>query len=326
MTERDLNIVREFYNALLEGLNQIIIGQEDIKQFLILSLFCEGNVLLEGMPGLGKTVSVKSLARLLGLTFKRVQFTPDLMPSDILGSEVLETAPDGKKELVFKYGPVFTNFLLADEINRASPKTQAALLEAMEEKQVSVHGNSIPLPRPFFVVATQNPVELEGTYPLPEAQLDRFIVKLVVRPPTEDQLVEVINQESSKLSKEINPVLPTNETLTVLELAQRMISQVIISEKLLRVIARIVTSLNPLSPTSPSPVKQFIKHGPGPRASIALAKLAKARALSRGNIYVSLEDIRDCLSPALRHRIILSFEAEAEQIDADTILEDIKTF
>ncbi len=326
MSEAELNLVKEFYSGLIQGLNQAIVGQSEIKRFTILSLFAEGNVLLEGMPGLGKTVTVKTLAKLLGLDFKRVQFTPDLMPSDILGSEVLENLTDGSKRLVFKEGPIFTNFLLADEINRASPKTQSALLEAMEEKQVSVHGVSRPLPSPFFVVATQNPIELEGTYPLPEAQLDRFLVKLVVRPPSEDELIEIILQETSGDKIEIQPIVSREESEKILFLAKKLIREVVISEKLLKVISRIVTSLNPQSPKAIDPAKKYIRHGPGPRASLAIAKIAKGLALSEGRIYVTLEDVREALTPTLRHRLILSFEGEAEGIDSDLIINEIKSF
>ncbi len=326
MSEAELNLVKEFYSGLIQGLNQAIVGQSEIKRFTILSLFAEGNVLLEGMPGLGKTVTVKTLAKLLGLDFKRVQFTPDLMPSDILGSEVLENLTDGSKRLVFKEGPIFTNFLLADEINRASPKTQSALLEAMEEKQVSVHGVSRPLPSPFFVVATQNPIELEGTYPLPEAQLDRFLVKLVVRPPSEDELIEIILQETSGDKIEIQPIVSREESEKILFLAKKLIREVVISEKLLKVISRIVTSLNPQSPKAIDPAKKYIRHGPGPRASLAIAKIAKGLALSEGRVYVTLEDVREALTPTLRHRLILSFEGEAEGIDSDLIINEIKSF
>ncbi|MCX7953259.1 MAG: AAA family ATPase, partial [Deltaproteobacteria bacterium] len=289
MTQDQVDVVHEFYSGLKSGLDSLIIGQNEIKKFLILSILAQGHVLLEGMPGLGKTLSVKALASLMGVEFKRVQFTPDLMPSDITGSEIIEEDQNRVKNLVFKKGPVFTNFLLADEINRASPKTQSALLEAMEEKQVTVYGVTYVLPKPFFVVATQNPIELEGTYPLPEAQLDRFLVKLLVKPPTEDDLVKIISEISSREPFLPGPLLDPEKTILVLDTARELILEAIISEKLLRIIARVTTFLNPLSQQSPQAVKKYIRYGPSPRASLSLAKLAKTLAVSSGRMHVTLD-------------------------------------
>lgn len=324
MSEAGLKLCGEFFQSVISSLDQVIVGQQEVKKFLVLALLIEGHVLIEGLPGLGKTVTVKTLSKLLGLDFRRIQFTPDVMPADILGTEILETADDGSKKLVFKKGPVFTNFLLADEINRASPKTQSALLESMEERQVTVFGQTYPLPRPFYVVATQNPIELEGTYPLPEAQLDRFLIKLIVNPPTEDELVEVIIQETSKPPAEVKPILETDQILDLLQLARDLLVEIVVPDKLLRVIARITSFLNPVQPASPTAVKKYIRNGPGPRGSLALTKVAKANALVSARPYVTMDDIKEAITPTLRHRLILSFEAEAEGINPDSILEEIK--
>lgn len=324
MSETGLKLCADFFQSIISSLDQVIVGQAEVKRFLVLALLNEGHVLIEGLPGLGKTVTVKTLSKLLGLEFRRVQFTPDIMPADILGTEILETTDDGSKKLVFKNGPIFTNFLLADEINRASPKTQSALLEAMEEKQVTVFGQTYPLPRPFYVVATQNPIELEGTYPLPEAQLDRFLIKLIIEPPSEDDLVEVILRETSRAPVEIKPLLETDQVIDILQLAKELLVDIVVPEKLLKVIARITSFLNPAQAASPETVKKYIRNGPGPRGSLALTRMAKAMALVNSRTYVTLDDIRETVIPTLRHRLILSFEAEAEGIDPDSILEEVR--
>jgi len=322
MLEKELDQIGNFFDTFFNNLKKHLVGQETTLKFLILSLMCEGHVLLEGIPGLGKTLMVKLLAQLLGLEFKRIQFTPDLMPSDILGTEILEERGSEKK-FVFKKGPIFANFILADEINRASPKTQSALLEAMEERQVTAFGSTYVLPTPFFVVATQNPIEFEGTYPLPEAQLDRFLCKLLIFPPTEEELVEILDRESSIKALRVDPLFNFSETQRILALAKALINSVLIPEKLKRTIAKLTSALNPASPKSPSSIKKYLRSGPGPRGAISLARLAKALAVSQKRAHVSLDDIIEVFLPALRHRLVLSFEAQAEGILVDDLLTEV---
>jgi MoxR-like ATPase len=297
---------------------------EGVLRATLASIFARGHVLLEGAPGLGKTLLVKSLASALGLSFKRVQFTPDLMPSDVTGTQVLTEDAGGARRFVFKQGPVFANIILADEINRATPKTQASLLEAMEERQVTVLDQTYKLPQPFFVLATQNPIELEGTYPLPEAQLDRFLVKILVPSPSSAELKEILRRTTGTNSYEIEPVFTPEIALNEIARMQAIVRHVVVSDPLQEVLVRIIAALTPSSEFAPDDVKRYVRFGPGPRGAQSIVLAAKVNALLDGRINISFDDIREALKPTLRHRLILQFQAEADGVTADDILEEVR--
>jgi len=315
---------QETFKTLENEVRKVIVGHDDVIRKVLISFFAGGHVLLEGVPGLGKTLLVKSLSHALGMSFKRIQFTPDLMPSDIVGTEVL-TDNNGRREFQFKKGPIFTHVVLADEINRATPKTQSAVLEAMEEKQVTVFGESHVLESPFMVLATQNPIELEGTYPLPEAQLDRFFFKLVVSPPSSDQLREILKRTTGTEVDECARVLPNDNGNLVMEMNQ-LLRQVMIAPPIEDYVVRLVHATQPCGQdngaATPS-VKQFIRFGSSPRGAQSIILGAKGNALAEGRVHVSYEDIEKVLPPALRHRIILNFQAEAENVTPDQILTEV---
>jgi MoxR-like ATPase len=299
-------------------LGRVIVGQARLLDEVLLALLAGGHVLLEGVPGLGKTVLVKTLGDATGLEFSRVQFTPDLMPADITGSLILEETERGR-EFTFRRGPVFSNLVLADEINRATPKTQSALLEAMQEHQVTVSGVTHALPRPFFVLATQNPIEMEGTYPLPEAQTDRFLMKLSVERPSVEELTEVLKRTTGLLPPEVTAVLQVEALLKL----QKQAASVMVADPLLDYVARLVSATHPDSPLCPSGMRRFIRFGSSPRGAQALVKLGKARALSLGREHLALEDVQALAAPVFRHRIHLSFEGETEGITTDQVVESI---
>lgn len=288
----------EKLSRLTSELQQVLFGQSELIEQLVTALIANGHVLLEGLPGLGKTQLIKGLARAVDLEVKRIQFTPDLLPGDITGNPILEEA-EGKRRFTFQRGPIFTNFLLADEINRASPKTQSALLEAMQESRVSVMGQTHELPRPFFVLATQNPIELEGTYPLPEAQLDRFLFKLDVHRTSTDTLAKIISHRHIGEDPEVRSVL-TGEELSELMLQAR---QVFLPEVVVTYIARLVDFTH----KGQSQAAAGVKYGASPRAALAIAAAARARALIRGRINASFEDVSAVAIPALQHRLILEY-------------------
>jgi MoxR-like ATPase len=264
------------------------------------------------------------VARTLGLSFKRIQFTPDLMPSDVTGTQVLTEDDSGRRTFVFKAGPVFANVVLADEINRATPKTQASLLEAMEERQVTVLNETHLLPRPFFVLATQNPVELEGTYPLPEAQLDRFLMKLLLVSPTETELKEVLLRTTGVNVPEAQPVIAPEDAAQQIEVMKRLVRYVVMSDPIYQVLVRMIGALTPTSEYATPLVKQYVRFGPGPRGAQAVVLCAKTAALLDKRINVSFDDIRAVLKPALRHRMILNFQAEADGVSADQIVDQVR--
>jgi MoxR-like ATPase len=298
---------------------KLIVGQKQIVDELLISVLAGGHCLLEGVPGLAKTLIVSTLAQSLELDFRRVQFTPDLMPSDIIGTEILEEDHvSGKRFFKFQKGPVFTNILLADEINRTPPKTQAALLEAMQERRVTYAGEVHTLPQPFFVLATQNPVEQAGTYPLPEAQLDRFLMFIRVPYPSEAEEVEILNRTTGNRKVEINTVLNAGDMLAL----QSLVREVEISEVLLTYIARIVRASRP-GETDNALVKEYVRWGSGPRAGQALVLCAKARALMNGHFAVTTEDIRQVAKAVMRHRILLNFQAEANAITTGSIIDKL---
>jgi MoxR-like ATPase len=311
------------FKRLEAEVGKVIVGHDDVIRKVLIAFFSGGHVLLEGVPGLGKTLLVKSLSQALGLSFKRVQFTPDLMPSDIVGTEVL-TESNGRREFQFKKGPIFAHVVLADEINRATPKTQSAVLEAMEEKQVTVFGESHVLESPFMVLATQNPIELEGTYPLPEAQLDRFFFKLLVASPSPAELREILQRTTGAETNEVAKVLPDDGGKLIVAMTQ-LLRQVLIAPPIEDYVVRVVHATQPnLSNGRPaSPVKQYLRFGSSPRGAQSVILGAKGNALAEGRVHVAYEDVEKVLFPALRHRIILNFQAEAENVNADQILAEV---
>ena len=304
----------DMIGSLRDELGRVIVGQKDLLDEVLLALVAGGHVLLEGVPGLGKTVLVKTLADCTGLSFSRVQFTP----ADITGSIILEETETGR-EFRFRRGPIFHSLVLADEINRATPKTQSALLEAMQEFQVTVGGEGHQLPRPFFVLATQNPIEMEGTYPLPEAQTDRFLVKLSVERPQPEELSEILRRTTGLKPPETERVLSAEDILDL----QRLATQVLVADPLLDYVARLVCATHPGSEDCPQSVASFIRYGSSPRGAQALLKLGKARALSKGRDHLALEDVKTLAKAVFRHRIHLSFEGETEGVTPDAIVETI---
>ncbi len=308
---------REIAAQVEEAVRQVIVGQEEVVRHALIALFADGHLLLEGLPGLGKTMLVRTMARALHLDFTRVQFTPDLMPADILGTDVLEMDEAGGRRFRFHRGPVFTNLLLADEINRATPKTQSALLEAMQERQVSVGGRTYPLPQPFLVLATQNPIELEGTYPLPEAQLDRFLFKVNVGYPDEDALVEILRRTTGAEEPQVEPVA-TGETVLAMQALARGVP---VATPVARYAARLVAATHPQDESAPEEIRRYVRYGASPRGAQALIRGAKVAALLAGRFNAAVEDIRAVAKAALRHRLILTYEAEAEGITADRLIE-----
>ncbi len=304
--------------AQVEGaVRRVIVGQEEVVRHALIALFADGHLLLEGLPGLGKTMLVRTMAQALHLDFTRVQFTPDLMPADILGTDVLEMDEAGGRRFRFHRGPIFTNLLLADEINRATPKTQSALLEAMQERQVSVGGRTYPLPQPFLVLATQNPIELEGTYPLPEAQLDRFLFKVNVGYPDEDALVEILRRTTGAEEPQVEPVA-TGETVLAMQALARGVP---VATPVARYAARLVAATHPQDESAPEEIRRYVRYGASPRGAQALIRGAKVAALLAGRFNAAVEDIRAVAKAALRHRLILTYEAEAEGITADRLIE-----
>ena len=301
---------------LREALGQAVVGQHGVVEQLLIGLLAGGHVLLEGAPGLGKTLLVRSLGQALELQFRRVQFTPDLMPSDILGTELLEEDHGtGHRHFRFQQGPIFTNLLLADELNRTPPKTQAALLEAMAERTVSYAGTTYALPAPFFVLATQNPIEQAGTYPLPEAQLDRFLLHVRVDYPTEQEEHDILVQTTGSASAKVPKVLEADDVLAL----QAAVRQVHVSEDVLAWITRLVRASRP-GESAPQAVNHWIKWGAGPRAGQSLVLAAKARALLQGRFAATRDDVQALIAPVMRHRVLLSFAAEAEQKSADDVI------
>jgi MoxR-like ATPase len=301
---------------IIEELRKVIVGQERVVDELLSALFSDGHCLLVGVPGLAKTLLVSTLARVLDLKFNRVQFTPDLMPSDITGTEILEEdRSTGKREFKFVRGPIFANLILADEINRTPPKTQAALLQAMQEKEVTASGQTFPLPPPFFVLATQNPIELEGTYPLPEAQLDRFMFNIPVNYPNENEEVQIVTQTTGSVEGNVQTVLRGEEILRI----QRTIRRIPASEHVVSYAVRIARSTRPETSELPF-VKDYVSWGAGPRASQFMILGAKTRALLHGNLTPSAADVRAVAPSVLRHRVITNFTAEAEGIKVDQLI------
>jgi MoxR-like ATPase len=320
--QRQEQRVEEFvaaFQALRAEVQKIIVGHDDVINHVLTGLFAGGHVLLEGVPGLGKTLLIKTLSESLDLSFSRIQFTPDLMPGDIIGTNIIVEDAEGRKHFQFQRGPIFAHILLSDEVNRATPKTQSALLEGMQEGSVTVSGVSHPLPSPFFVLATQNPIEMEGTYPLPEAQLDRFIFKLRVTYPALEELVEIINRTTQVREAQVGRVMTGPQVIGF----RQLIREVPIAAHVRDLVAYIVLASHPQWDRSPEGARRFVRYGSSPRGAQALVLGAKVRALAEGRYNVSVDDIRAMALPALRHRVILNFEGEAEGIDADRLIEQL---
>jgi MoxR-like ATPase len=306
---------RERFADAEEEVGRVIVGHDETKEGVFVALLAGGHVLVEGVPGLGKTLLVRTVARSLGLTFNRVQCTPDLMPADVIGTRILVEDASGGRRFEFQNGPVFTHLLLADEINRATPKTQSALLEAMQEHSVTVAGERHVLEEPFFVMATQNPIEMEGTFPLPEAQLDRFLFKLVVELPTIDELGEIVDRTTGHEEVEPRAVISREEILSL----RRAVRQVPIPGAVQRYALRLVDATHPGREGCPDEVERFVRYGASPRAAQSLVLAAKVRAALGGRPNASFDDVKWAALPALRHRIVLSFEGEAEGATGDSI-------
>jgi MoxR-like ATPase len=318
-TEETIEHFRDIYATVRQEIGKVMVGQDAIVEGTLIAILAGGHVLLEGVPGLGKTLLVRTLGEVLDLSFSRIQFTPDLMPADILGTNLVVETPEGRREFQFQEGPVFAHLLLADEINRATPKTQSALLEAMQEKQVTAGGKIRRLDEPFFVLATQNPIDQEGTYPLPEAQLDRFFFKLVVGYPTAAELSEVLNRTTEGIRVTPEKVL-TGEGLKSL---QSLIRQVPVASHVRDYAVRLVLATHPKTETAAPITDQYLRFGSSPRGAQCLVLGGKVRALTQGRFNVSFEDIMAVAPLALRHRLILNFEAEAEGLTTDHVVQQI---
>ncbi len=313
---------RKIFSRAETEVGRVIVGHEAVIRKVLTALFSGGHVLIEGVPGLGKTLMVKTGADALGLNFKRIQFTPDLMPSDIVGTQLL-TETNGHREFVFKRGPIFSNMVLGDEINRATPKTQSAVLEAMEEHQVTVFGETYKLDPPFFVLATQNPIELEGTYPLPEAQMDRFLFKVVMTSPKPEELREILKRTTGAVMPVTQPIFELPLASRQIEAQKMLVREVIVAEPLERYAIALIAACTPGGPGAVAEVSQYLRFGPSPRGLQAIILCAKVNALLDGRVSVSYEDIDDAIVPALRHRLLRNFQAEAENVSTESILEQV---
>jgi len=315
----DKSNTTEFQQAVTDleaAVANVVVGQRGVVREVLICLLAGGHVLLEGAPGLGKTLLVRSLAEAMELRFSRIQFTPDLMPADIVGTNVVVEDERGRKKFELQKGPIFGQLVLADEINRATPKTQSALLEAMAERSVTISGQRHALEEPFFVLATENPIEMEGTYPLPEAQLDRFLFKVLVPQPDEDTLVRIFDRTTTNESNAVPKVIDGPKLLAL----RAMVRDVAIAEPLARWVARLMRASDPSSPSATASAKKLLRYGAGVRAGQSMVLAAKALALSSGRTHVTFADLKRVATPALRHRLIPSFEAEAEAVTTDDIV------
>jgi MoxR-like ATPase len=318
-TEQAIESFRNAYAALRAEIGKVVVGQEEIVESTVIALFAGGHVLLEGVPGLGKTLLVRTLSEVLDLSFNRIQFTPDLMPADILGTNIVMETQGGRREFQFQRGPIFAHLILADEINRATPKTQSALLEAMQEHQVTAGGEIRKLVEPFFVMATQNPIDQEGTYPLPEAQLDRFFFKVLVGYPSAQELTEVLTRTTTGVRAEVAKVLDRDSLIELM----RVVRDVPVASHVKDYAVRLVLATHPKTETAAPISNQYLRFGSSPRGGQTLILAGKVRALTQGRFNVSFDDIEAVAAPALRHRLILNFEAEAEGITTDHIIAQV---
>ncbi len=310
-----LDQLKNQFTTLKNEIAKVIVGQDQVVEELILSIFCKGHVLLVGVPGLAKTLLVKTISKALGLDFSRIQFTPDLMPSDIIGADIL----DENRNFKFIKGPIFSNVILADEINRTPPKTQAALLEAMQERSVTAGGNHYELDKPFFVLATQNPIEQEGTYPLPEAQLDRFMFNLKVDYPSFNEEVEIVKNTTSDINNSVSEVLSSSEILKI----QNLIRQIPVADNVVEYAVKLVAKTRPNSDFAPEDVKKYLLWGAGPRASQFLVLAAKCHAAINGKYSPDIEDVKAISYPVLRHRIVRNYKAEAEGMSVEKLIHSL---
>ncbi len=320
--DKDLKAAEQLtqvYGKLTEELSRAIVGQSEVLKQVLIALFCQGHCLLEGVPGLAKTLMISSIADLLSLKFSRIQFTPDLMPSDITGTDILQETVEGRREFEFVKGPIFANIILADEINRTPPKTQSALLEAMQEHHVTVSGRIMPLPEPFFVLATQNPIEQEGTYSLPEAQLDRFMFFVEVEYPNRDEERRIARETTGAATREITPQVTGEQILKYQELVER----VPVPDHIYDLAVDIVRATRPASGDAPDFCQKLVSWGAGPRAVQYLIRGAKARAVLHGSYLVRQEDLEAVAHPVLRHRIITNFQAQAEGMNSTVIIDQL---
>jgi len=318
-TESQIQTFTETYSRLRAELGKVIVGQESIVEGTLTSLFAGGHVLLEGVPGLGKTLLVRTLSEVLDLSFSRIQFTPDLMPADILGTNIVMETGGGRREFQFQRGPIFAHLILADEINRATPKTQSALLEAMQEHQVTAGGELRRLNEPFFVMATQNPIDQEGTYPLPEAQLDRFFFKILVGYPSPEELAEVLTRTTTGARAQVDKILNRDSLIELMNLVR----EVPVASHVKDYAVRLVLATHPKTETAAPIATQYLRFGSSPRGGQTLLLAGKVRALIQGRFNVSFDDIEAVTPAALRHRLILNFEAEAEGITTDHIIAQV---
>jgi len=318
-TETQIQSFRDSYAALRAEIGKVMVGHEGIVEGTLIALFAGGHVLLEGVPGLGKTLLVRTLSEVLDLSFSRIQFTPDLMPADILGTNIVMEVPGGRREFQFQRGPIFAHLVLADEINRATPKTQSALLEAMQEHQVTAGGELRRLNEPFFVMATQNPIDQEGTYPLPEAQLDRFFFKILVGYPSAEELSEVLTRTTTGHKAQVEKVLNRESLIELMNLVR----EVPVASHVKDYAVRLVLATHPRTETAAPIATQYLRFGSSPRGGQTLMLAGKVRALIQGRFNVSFDDIEAVAAPALRHRLIPNFEAEAEGVTTDHIITQI---
>jgi MoxR-like ATPase len=318
-SEKDIKILIDKLALLKQEMRKVIVGQEDIIEEMLVALMAGGHCLLEGVPGLAKTLMVRTLSQALHLSFRRIQFTPDLMPTDIVGTEILEEDhATGKRFFKFNKGPLFANIVLADEINRTPPKTQAALLEAMQEFEVTYGGQTYPLDRPFFILATQNPIEQAGTYPLPEAQLDRFLLYIKIGYPSQEEETQILSATTGTKREKVLPVINGEE----IQRLQALVREVSISDDLINYVSNVIRATRP-DTTPVAFVKEWVRWGAGPRAGQALILTAKARALFKGRYAVVMEDLHAMAFPVLRHRVLMNFKAEAENVSSDDVTKEL---
>jgi len=311
--------LKRAYDEIMAEMAKVIVGQKDVIEQVLIGLLCRGHCLIEGMPGLAKTSIIRTLARLLDLKFQRIQFTPDLMPADIVGTEIIEQDPSGQRVFRFVMGPIFANVILADEINRTPPKTQAALLESMQELHVTAAGNTYPLDPPFLVLGTQNPIDQEGTYPLPEAQLDRFMLKILIDYPTKDDEIKIAEAFMSDEKVADKPILTRQQIMDL----QQIVRHVIVARHVSTYAVSIARATRPPDAESPEFIRRWLNWGASPRASQFMLAAGRARAILDGRLNVSCEDIRSVASPILRHRLGTSFTAESEDVSVETIISKV---
>lgn len=318
-TEKDFRDFKDKFDSIKNEISKAIIGQEELIEKVLIAMLCEGNVLLEGVPGLGKTQLVKTIGEVLSLEFSRIQFTPDLMPADILGTNIIVHDDNGRNKFEFQKGPVFTNILLADEINRATPKTQSAMLQCMQEKTVTAGNDTRKLDKPFFVLATQNPIEMEGTYPLPEAQMDRFLFKLNVEFPNLKDLSKIVNLTTNSVEIELQKISDKDLLMSMINISK----EIPVSQAVMDYAMKLILYTHPENEESPEVTKKYVRFGSSPRGAQALIRAARVKALIEGRFNVSFDDIKYVAYPAIRHRILLNFEAMSDNVDSDYVINEI---